>query len=325
MHRSGTSALARVLSLLGAALPKHPMLSAKNEDHWEPLRLVRLNEAMLEEAGSRWDDWRAFDPATLGDRLGHYQGSIKAMLAEEYGGARLLVIKDPRMCRFAPLYMEALRELGIAPRFVLLHRNPLAVMASLRKRNGMTPGFAGLLWLRHVLDAIEATRGHPRCCLSYESFLDDWRAAAGRTASALDIAWPHDEDAARAEIDSYLSRDLQHHAPTVADLDRDPQVNGWIKEVYRALLRLEQGEDEGAIGKIDRIRGEFEAQTAFFGNATLPELSERERNLKEEVGRAEQRGTPGGIARRIWIQIKQVVKDVYESLPLPPRKKGQRR
>ena len=241
---------------------------------------------MLDEAGSRWDDWRAFDPTVLGSRLGYYQSGIKDILAEQYGDAHLVVIKDPRMCRFTPLYEDALPELGITPRFVLLHRNPLAVMASLRKRNAMTPGFAGLLWLRHVLDAIEATHGHPRCFLSYEGFLDDWRSATQRTTSALEIEWPRGESDPQVEIDRYLSRDLQHHAPTIADLDGDPHVNHWIKEVYRALLRLEQGEDTAAIHTLDRIKAEFEMQTAIFGNATLPELAERERSLNEEIDKA---------------------------------------
>ena len=322
MHRSGTSAVTRVLGLLGAALPKQPMLSLKNEDHWEPERLVHLHEAMLEEAGSRWDDWRAFDPTSLGSRLDHYTRRIKTILAEEYGDTKLTVIKDPRMCRFAPLYKDALVELGITPHFVLLHRNPLAVMASLRRRNGMTPGFAGLLWLRHVLDAVHVTHGHPRCFLSYEGFLDDWRGATGRAARELAIEWPHGETQMRADIDSYLSRDLQHHAATLAEVDCDPRVNGWIKEVYHALLRLEQGENAEAIATLDRTRAEFEAQTAIFGNATLPELAERERSLNEEIDKAVEWGSPKGVARRAWIQFKQVIKDVYESLPLPPLKKG---
>lgn len=321
MHRSGTSAVTRVFSLLGATLPKQPMLSVSQEDHWEPEPLVHLHEAMLEEAGSRWDDWRGFDPAVLGDRLDHYTGKIKAILADEYGGANLVVIKDPRMCRFVPLYKQALAELGIEPRFVLLQRNPLAVMASLRRRNDMTPGFAGLLWLRHVLDAVDVTRDHKRCFLSYESFLDDWRSAADRTACELEIEWPRGVSDARADIDSYLSRDLQHHASTLADLDGDPRVIGWVKAAYRAVLRLEQGESAEAIAALDRIKAEFEMQTAIFGNATLPELAARERNLNEEIDRAVERGTPRGIARRVWIQIKQLIKDAYESLPLPPLKK----
>jgi hypothetical protein len=320
MHRSGTSAVTRVLGLLGAALPKQPMLSLKNEDHWEPERLVRLHEAMLEEAGSRWDDWRAFDPASLGKRLDHYKSRIKTILADEYADAQLMVIKDPRMCRFVPLYKDVLAELDITPRFVLLQRNPLAVTASLRRRNRMTRGFAGLLWLRHVLDASESTRGHPRCFVSYETFLDDWREAAGRAATELAIEWPGGDTQAAADIDSYLSRDLQHHAASVAELDGDPQVNGWIKEVYHALLQLERGKSAEAIAKLDRIKAEFETQTAVFGEATLPELAERERSLNEEIDRAVEWGSPKSVARRAWIQVKQVIKDVYESLPLPPLK-----
>src|SRR6266851_10203332 len=76
MHRSGTSALTRALSLLGAALPKRvARATASNEaGHWEPERLVHLHDEMLGEAGQRWDDWRAFDPSPLGaGRLVHYK------------------------------------------------------------------------------------------------------------------------------------------------------------------------------------------------------------------------------------------------------------
>jgi hypothetical protein len=114
--------------------------------------------------------------------------------------------------------------------------------------------------------------------------------------------------------------DLQHHVATVADLDGDPQVNGWIKEVYHTLLHLERGESAEAIAKLDRIKAEFETQTAVFGDATLPELAQRERSLNEEIDKAVEWGSPKGVARRAWIQVKQVIKDVYESLPLPPLK-----
>jgi hypothetical protein len=51
-------------------------------------------------------------------------------------------------------------------------------------------------------------------------------------------------------------------------------------------------------------------------------LAERERGLNEEIDKAVEWGSPRGVARRLWIAIKQAIKDVYESLPLPPLKKG---
>jgi hypothetical protein len=318
MHRSGTSAITRVLSLLGATLPNQPMLSPKNEDHWEPERLVRLHEAMLEEAGSRWDDWRPFDPSVLGARLDHYRSAIRAVLSEEYGDARLIVIKDPRICRFMPLYIDALTQLGIEPRFVLVQRNPLAVMASLRKRDEMTPRFAALTWLRHVLDATDATRERRRCFLSYESFLDDWQGAVDRIAGELAIEWPRGIESARADIAPYLSRDLQHHAFSLADLKADAETSDWVKEAYAALVRLERGESAEAIATLDRIAREFDAQGELFGEATFPEIAARERMLGEQIAKAVYDGTPRGIAWRLWIGIKQIVKDVYEFFR-PPR------
>ncbi len=169
MHRSGTSALARMLSLLGAELPEHVLGARRGNEagHWEPERLVQLHDEMLTEAGSRWDDWRRFDPSSLGpERLAHYRGEISRLIAEEYGDARLFVLKDPRICRFVPLYEEVLAGMGIAPRFVLTYRNPISVLDSLAARDGMSPSYASLLWLRHVLDAEEATRGKPRVFLT---------------------------------------------------------------------------------------------------------------------------------------------------------------
>jgi hypothetical protein len=114
-HRSGTSAVTRCLSLLGAALPRDVMGSYPSNEagHWEPNQVAYLNEAMLLEAGSRWNDWRRFDGASLGkERLPYYKREIKRIIAAEYSGKSLFVLKDPRICRFVGLYEDALEALG---------------------------------------------------------------------------------------------------------------------------------------------------------------------------------------------------------------------
>ncbi|QYJ16098.1 hypothetical protein Rxycam_01929 [Rubrobacter xylanophilus DSM 9941] len=263
MHRSGTSALARMLSLLGAELPEHVLGARRGNEagHWEPERLVMLHDEMLTEAGSRWDDWRGFDPASLGkERLAHYREEISRLIEEEYGEARLFVLKDPRICRFVPLYEELLAGMGVAPRFVLTYRNPISVLDSLAARDGMASAHAAVLWLRHVLDAEAATRGRPRVFLSYEECLNDWRAAAGKTAAALGIEWPRDPDEAAREIGAQLSPGLQHHAATPADLEADRRIGRAVREAYAALLALSADEgDAAALEALSRARAELEA------------------------------------------------------------------
>ena len=94
MHRSGTSALTRVISLLGAALPQKLMPAAQNNNEtgfWEPRYLWTLHDQMLGEAGSRWDDWRKLDLSALPpDRLRHYKAEVGRQIAEEYGDAQLI-------------------------------------------------------------------------------------------------------------------------------------------------------------------------------------------------------------------------------------------
>src|SRR5215207_3192202 len=280
MHRSGTSALARMLSLLGAALPEHVLGAQRGNEtgHWEPERLVNLHAEMLAEVGSRWDDWRRFEPTALGpERLSHYRSAIGRLIAEEYGDAPLFVLKDPRLCRFVPLYEEILGRMGIAPRFVLAYRNPVSVLDSLAARDDMAASYASLVWLRHVLESEEATRGKARVFLAYEEYLDDWRAVAARISAALGFDWPRGADEAGQKIDAYLSRDFQYHAATPADLAADQRIGQAMRDAYGALLALTADDgDAAALETLSRVKAEFESGQTFFADAMFEEMAVRQ-------------------------------------------------
>src|SRR5437870_5378082 len=207
MHRSGTSAVARVLSLLGADLPRE--LAEPQPDnakgYWEPLEIVQLHDQLLEALGSSWDDvgslaasWIDSPPAQVfAERLGQLVGA-------NFGESPLFVLKDPRICRLIPIWLRILGGIGVEPSFVLPVRNPLEVAESLRAREGFSIAKSLLLWLRHVLDAERDTRARPRAFLSYERLLRDWMGELARASTELELAWPRFADPARAEIESFL-------------------------------------------------------------------------------------------------------------------------
>ncbi|MER9335541.1 sulfotransferase [Mesorhizobium sp. M0293] len=284
MHRSGTSALTRAISLLGAELPKN-MLGANPTNpagHWEPLPLVGLHDRMLAEAGSRWDDWRSFDPADLGAaRLRFYKAEIARLIDEEYGNSPLFVLKEPRISRFVPLYADILKRKGIDACYVLIGRNPLAVIASLEKRDKFTCGFSALLWLRHELEAERATRGRPRVFVSYEAMLDDWRANIEKIARTLRIGWPQPTVEA---ISTHFSTDLQHHFASTDLLDADLRVTDWVKQAYGALKALEKNPaDAIAMDELDTIRIAFDRASLVFGEAVFPEMDVRGKAAAEQL------------------------------------------
>lgn len=277
MHRSGTSALTRVLNLLGAALPKTVIAPDGSNPlgYWEPARLVAINDAMLEEAGSHWDDPRHFDFASLDPtRLCHYRREIRTAIEEEYGRATTFVLKDPRICRLVPLYTSVLDDLGIKTSCVLIHRSPSAVISSLGRRNRMTPPFAGLLWLRHVLAAEAATRGLARVSISYEALFTDTALTVQRLLPFLPGGAENSPEAMDAVI-GWLSDGGQHHP----SCDVSPgAIRDLLEQAHASALRLE----EVPPTVFDQLRDRLDGATSLLVDAQFCELLSRGRDARDK-------------------------------------------
>jgi hypothetical protein len=285
MHRSGTSAITRVLSLLGADLPKNlvPANAANVTGYWEPERLMRRHNQLLAELGGDWDDWRPLDLDGLSEKSRRQiKDDIVGILAAEYQSAALFVLKDPRICRFLPLYAEMLQESAVGPRYVLPVRNPISVAGSLAAREGFSLEFSMMLWLRHVLDAEAATRGEKRVIVEFEAFIADWRAAVGDIGRRLDLAWPIEPLSAAETIDAFLAAGRPNFSgkEEVAGTD---DLAAWVKETYSAVRTLAADPNNApAISALDAVRAEFDRWSRIFGNATFPEFARLKKNINEE-------------------------------------------
>ncbi len=262
MHRSGTSALTRVLNIAGAKLPASLMGVSKGNEvgHWESDALVQFHDQLLDDLGSTWRDWCALEIGRLPlKRRRDMKVEISNLLAAEFGDATLFVVKDPRICRFAPLFLEAVDEAGVVPHIVHIFRNPLEVAESLERRDGLSPTAAALLWLRHVLDSEAETRSRSRAIVSYASLLTDWRATFESITEALRVTWPYSADDIAGQVSQFLDASLRHHARMTEDVLLNPALRDWVGEAYSALLVLEQSPDsKAAMGILDAIRREFQ-------------------------------------------------------------------
>jgi glycosyltransferase involved in cell wall biosynthesis len=219
MHRSGTSALARLLVLAGATPPGD--LMPPNDDnprgYWESRQIARFNNRLLESAGTRWND-DAGIPADWFEAAARRDDRAEAMaiLKEEYGSAAHLVLKDPRICRLLPFWREVFAAAGIVPYGLVVVRDPVAVACSLAAR-AHVPQFRPasipalsrglLLWLRYVLDAERHARELPHCIVQYADVISDWRQALARLFVSDVLSEPG--SAAADEIDAFLDPALQ--------------------------------------------------------------------------------------------------------------------
>jgi hypothetical protein len=121
--RSGTSALAGTLGILGCALPKTLMAAnwANTKGYFEPEDIAALHDQILASIGSSWSDWREFPRGWFGSEdAERRRDELASLFLRNYGTAALAVLKEPRMCRMLPLWDQVYKNLQAEP--VLLYR-----------------------------------------------------------------------------------------------------------------------------------------------------------------------------------------------------------
>ncbi len=291
MHRSGTSALTRVISRLGADLPSNLMPPVKDINEagfWESMEIYRLNDDILASGGSRWDDWRRFNADWIRSTAKlPFKARALAILEHDFAKSSIFVLKDPRNCRLLPFWLEVLQEFEAEPKCLVPIRNPLEVAASLRRRDGFSQAKSQMLWLRHVLDAELGTRGLKRAFVRYASMLEDWRGAVGALSQELQIAWPRRSATAEYEIDQFLEHRHRHHTVGDEKVADHPEISAWVKEAYSALLELQaHPESVNALGCLDTVFMEFNRASDSLGAVVLAAELEREEMVAASLARA---------------------------------------
>ena len=252
MHRSGTSALGGVLQRLGVDLGDNlmPAMKGVNEKgFYEHQGIVSLHEKILKVLGFSWLDvrptprdwWKFLE-------VSPFKEELKNLIRNDFGSAVTWGVKDPRICRLLPLWLEIISELGIEPLFVLNFRHPDEVVESLHKRDGLELDGGYCLWLWHVLEAEHLSRGHKRSFVFFSNIIKNWRREIDRVASELDIEWPANADDSSSEIDSFIDGGLRHCDTHNAVQD----------SVFKSLAhRLYNILDEEKFDECEKIREQF--------------------------------------------------------------------
>lgn len=259
MDRSGTSVITHILHCLGAALPRRLVGPGRGNPsgHWEPWALVALNREILGRFGQPWDDPRPLPkPWFCSREARRYSKRIMAEIERGYPDAPLLAIKDPRLCRLLPLYIEALDALDIAPLVILQVRPVAEVAQSLTDRDHLPPDLSALLWLRSVTEAEWHSRHLPRVWVSFGQVASDWRHTIDRIGDRLAVTWPTHPDDATERIDLLLK-------------PRPRQVASWrddkiLAEAWVAIQAGLADDDPTARAGFDEVRAFLQAADLIY-------------------------------------------------------------
>ncbi len=233
MHRSGTSALTRVLNLLGMELgqPLLPPHATNVTGFWEHAEIVAMNEQILQLLGSTWDDANFLQKTLFHCKtLNQLQQQAAKIIYRNFSTCPLWGIKDPRICRLLPFWLPVFADTGCQLHFILMARHPFEVTASLQQRDDFKLEKSLKLWLTHLLNSEHDSRYHSRVFVTYQELLTDWRTTVIKIADRLKIHWLNVPENSAFGVEQFLSNNLKHH---------DYQDN-ILKNMSNPLLQLSQ-------------------------------------------------------------------------------------
>ncbi len=242
MHRSGTSAVARLLDGLGLdAGPVEGLIGPTDHNphgHFEVQALVDFNDRLLAELGGTWVAPPTHEPDHQRELAGGAFGTEASQLLDDHFGEQPWFWKDPRACLLLPFWLEVL-DGQHAALVVVRHRD--AVAASLEARDGLPVAYGRQLWSTYLSTLSASLEGVATMTVVYDVLLadavgcaaaiTDWLGAQGHAvrgepagaASLIDPAINHhgDLESAGSEGDSGTwSRLLDAHGtPFPGDIE----------------------------------------------------------------------------------------------------------
>jgi GT2 family glycosyltransferase len=252
MHRSGTSAYAGVLNKLGISFGQNLMAAKEDNERgfFENQLIYEINESILRAIDSSWDDVFPLPSYWWKQRvLSVYRNRIIEVFDNEFEGAELFGIKDPRMCILFPYWQDILKKMRISPSFVIPIRHPLEVAQSLEKRNGLPIRNGIFLWMKYMMDAEYHSRGFKRVLVSFDKLLFNTEDTIGHVANTLGLNFPWKWEDEKRAIEDFLDAEIKHH------YCKDDAVNHhmpqYVGDYYRVLLNIVS---QGAVGNVDQLR-----------------------------------------------------------------------
>ena len=303
MHRSGSSSITRILSILGCALPK--TLRAPHPGNERGLRespeIVDVNREILVSAGSNLEEWRRFDPRWYASPVAdEFRRRARTLLEREFGDSPLFVITDPRSCRLLPFWIEALESFDARPLVVSPIRNPLDVAESLETRDGIDRAIGHLMWLQHVLSAEADSRGLGRAYFRYDRLLSEPHAVVDTLGDVLGVSWPRRMTDADEEIDQFLSARLRHHSKDDTRVMENPRLSHWLRSSFEIFARWTNGEERKTdTARLDRIKAALDDAMPAFDRAVSTGLKTTKKLITAQAELADRDGRTASLERAL--------------------------
>jgi len=259
MHRSGTSYLAKSLNLLGLQLPKsiRPGGSDNPKGHFESFRVAQYHDALLNDMGLSWDtfispmdDWFFTEDATQA------VVGLCDVLERDYPRESHIVLKDPRISLFIPLWKNVADRLGMQDYYLIPFRHPFDIATSLHNRNNISRTRALLIWLAYLFAEEKFSRGLHRSFLCFPDWVEDIEHTIDKVEQDLGVLFPAKSQKNLIRVKSEFEQSLVHCGEDLTSATN--QIERLAFDVFEKFKGLvESPNDSEVIADLDNLYVEF--------------------------------------------------------------------
>ncbi len=252
--RSGTSTITGILRALGHHVPAPEVAPDESnpKGFGEAQWLVDRHDAWLREVLVQVADSRpaAWDHTGRVTRRDQARARATAWLGDQLAVHDHLVVKDPRLGWFLPLWCHAAEANAASARFLSMLRPPAEVVGSRQKYYGSRLGNAHLAasWANMMLHIESATRpgasGSRRAFVRYGDLLTAPWSTTRTAGERLALPWAHAATPEQvAAVERVVDPGLRRVSATLADLDLPVRLHEIVAETWEALGVLADHED----------------------------------------------------------------------------------
>jgi hypothetical protein len=270
--RSGTSLFSGLLKRLGFYIPQPEVPADESnprgfaESQWVVDFHARwLGRVGVQSSDARPAAWAQVAEVALDEGVVR---QVRGWLGKQFRESDQIVIKDPRLSWFLPLWRRSAHEVGAGLRVATVLRHPAAVVDSKQRYYGAwqdeVSGTAG--WINQMLFTERGTRELNRAFVRYEDLLDDWPRVVGSVVETLGLtAITEAPTSWLRDAHDFVDRDLSRsRTDWPKDLSMPVALREQADSVWELMSELAERDVPEVSKKLDAARARY---IDFYGEA----------------------------------------------------------
>lgn len=242
--RSGTSVITRALKTIGVDLGDNMVPMSK----WNPTGFFEDEEIIFtihsEVYATLGQKVRGITIIDLNKQTGEHLAKIREsaaqLLKKRFATTSHWGFKDPSTAKIIPFWQSVFAQLSLSEHYIIALRNPLASARSFSTLTKTDLETGLLLWLTHLIPAIDETVGKQRIIVSYENMLENPQIELERMQRGLNITTTVSSEEIKCYTNTFLNHSLHHNHHNQDDLKKHSASNvaPLCIDVYELLLQV---------------------------------------------------------------------------------------